>query len=505
MTLDELHLVLARRLLATIIVMSLEQLPNMAASPTTEALTDITNRLNVRYDPNSTLGVIVDRVCGEIDKMPEDLTDEDVDAVSGLFLDAHSPVSGSIAQISSAMAHLVATSFAYINETIMPEAETIARQVNDALMKNTMFAPDGPKLSRTYERFDWGVLNNATFVSGILSEAANRTTMDLGGTPRPIWVDAVSNTISTARPSTPLSPADTAVVCDALEKECDGEVNPACRAFFIELPGYDYMVNTLRGSLTTARDIVEVLEVVTCLNAHARCLADNAEYMTNLSPLGKEYISACHMTTELMLATIQTCRVTRFADMYFMFDDKTPTLHTFYLNDDRSFIAKQMGVDDNSVGDVVAWREHSGIMVPLHGISLAEIASQKDRANSYRADRQAQRAHAQETAAAGIFSETLRSKMLTNVKQFADAIRSPRVAGELVSEVGVVVQDLTRTPDNVVDRIANTLAFTTANPCIMGMVNSLTTANIGSDSEVEAYGGIFATFIANTLTSHFSA
>ena len=505
MTLHDLQLTLSRRLLATIIVNALNNLDTMVAVPPLEEVEKACDGLTAPFDLSSSLGIIVDRICGTINVAIDDVDDAVLSEASEHLYTEGSPVYDAVMALSKSTSDCIATTYGYVTETLMCEAETIARIVNDLLMKNTLFNPTGTKMTRSFTVFDWGKLNDPVYANSVLSLAAGRTSVPLTGTPKMIWIDAVKNTVPSAVPAVDMGEGDAGVVSACFHTATEGEVDPTCISFFTSRAGAWYVVNTVMDSLVSARGIEDSLDRLSCLKAHATCLLTDKGSLEQLSVGGKSAIEACDLVIDLLMASIQVCRITRFGGTLFLYDIKTPENHLFVTNGDQSFVAKQLNITDEDVGDVVAYREHSGITIPLKGIETSQIGAEKDRAAAHRATALATRAQTDENNAKGIFSETLSGILLPRVRTFAETIKSPVPGGAITSSAGLVVQNLTNTPDDVVGAIAKLLGFVTGNKAVTIMVSQITCDDAVNTAPTTGLGIAMTRFISTLLIDSYQA
>lgn len=505
MTLYDLQLTLSRRLLATVIVNALSNLDTMVAVPPLEEVEKACDALTAPFDLSSSLGIIVDRVCGTIDVPIEDVDDAVLSEASEHLYMEGSPVYDAVMAVAKSTSDCIATTYGYVTETLMCEAETIARTVNDLLMKNSLFNPTGTKMIRTFSVFDWGKLSDPVYANSVLALAAGRTSVPLTGTPKMIWIDAVKNTVAGAVPTVDMGEEDSGVVSAGFHAATDGEVDPTCLAFFTSRTGAWYIVNTVMDSLVSAKGVEASLDRLSCLKAHAECLLTDKDCLARMSVGGKSMLEAGDLVIDLLMACIQVCRITRFSGTLFLYDVKTPENHLFVTNGDQSFIAKQLGITDEDVGDVVSYREHSGITIPLKGIETSQIGAEKDRAAAHRADALATRAHADENNAKGIFSETLAGILLPRVRVFAETIKSPVPAGAITSSAGLVVQNLTVAPDDVVGSIAKLLGYVTGNKAVTIMVSQLTCDDAVNTAPTAGLGIALTRFTSTLLIGSYQS
>ena len=443
MTPTEIRQSVSRMLLVTIIHTALAKLPRCAEAPDEASIMAIIGSTPFEYNPNNTLGLLMDRVVAELPE--ENVTPEMVvETYVACYTDELSPIHAGIISLADKAAGLLGTTFGLLNDEVIPTAEDVVNQVNAALIDRGDFGTDPKARGVTAQLFNWGCLSDPVAVNEVLAvcrEKANAFNESL--VISPYYISGCFGVASRTVLSD-LGDSDRAFAKTVLEKS-----SAPCVASFCSTEG-------LRSRMITLQSDVHAGATVSRGMAHLDCFYDELQTLKKAlteesSDALRGNLDTLQTTLSLLYGGYYAARKTLYKNSLVLSIEEVDGSPVMILNEDCAEIARALGItlEDCSI---VGWACNvKGIDIPRHGLTVGFVQDKKDAYATFKSEYDLDVARKQDLADVSEFTDIVTRTLASVGAQYGQILRPNLGEGVFRSALNRAVSGVTQNNENLLD------------------------------------------------------
>ena len=410
---DQLYLTLSQVLfsfIATQVVKRCINNPTMSDEHYA-AVVDTLPPLSVPFPPNSTWGMIVDRMVEMMD------SDDDPTHVGNIILNDNTVAPAIMGEeLIQSLTNLAQNTRGYLSSVIYQNAQEICEKITSILSQTSLFNlndQDQTLPMRRMEMVEWDILDHSQFVNSLVALGESLLGKDINEYDSSLI--SVINQYIIPPKTIGMSPEDTQIVHQIIT-EALGEESISSVGLLTKDIGIWGIIEDYKQSIYNASKIFDILDELTVAHALVSRVLGNSAISEKMSDKGKTFLEENLKRINLALLGIHVARKTIYEDIYFLYEDTEERV--IYINKDNFQSAMNDDLSAQDIGDIIDYRHKRGITIPPQGLNIAALEHEKARAIASKIQTQAELATKTDNEAKGLYLKTAKTTLMSSLGKF---------------------------------------------------------------------------------------